>query len=281
MKQVISASRRTDLVAFFPGWLSNALQTETVRVYGPSGRTSEVDLSPETVHTFVLWSKDFSNLIQDQYNLKDLLQKYGQLYFHFSITGLGGSFIERGVPRPMEAFRQLERLIKIAGMPERVSIRFDPLLFWKEGEKIETNLHFFETLAPKAKSLGIKDIRFSFTQWYGKALRRASKHDFHFIDPSQKEKKERARFLAQIAASFGLNLYACSQSFLNEVPGIKPSSCIDGRLLEGLHPQQEYASRIKDKSQRKECLCTESIDIGSYSQSCPHCCLYCYANPKI
>jgi hypothetical protein len=130
---------------------------------------------------------------------------------------LGGSFIERGVPRPAEAFPQLEQLIKMAGRPERVSLRFDPVVFWKEGRKIETNLHFFETLAPKAKNLGIKDIRFSFAQWYGKALRRASKHDFHFIDPSREDKKERARYLAQIAASFGLSLYACSQSFLDGV----------------------------------------------------------------
>jgi len=281
MKRVISASRRTDLVAFFPDWLSHVLQAERARVYGPSGRTYEVDLSPDTVHTFVLWSKDFSNLIQNQHNLKELLQKYDQLYFHFSITGLGGSFVEPGVPRPAGAFPQLEQLIKMAGMPERVSLRFDPVVFWKEGKKIETNLHFFETLAPKAKSVGIKNIRFSFAQWYGKALRRASKHDFHFIDPSREDKKERARYLAQIAASFGLSLYACSQSFLDEVPGVKPSSCIAGRLLEKLHPQQEPASRIKDKSQRKECLCTESIDIGSYTQPCPHCCLYCYANPRI
>ncbi|MDH4198294.1 MAG: DUF1848 domain-containing protein, partial [Candidatus Aminicenantes bacterium] len=29
-----------------------------------------------------------------------------------------------------------------------------------------------------------------------------------------------------------------------------------------------------------DCLCTESVDIGSYAQSCPHSCVYCYANPR-
>ncbi|MCK4557835.1 MAG: DUF1848 family protein [Candidatus Aminicenantes bacterium] len=41
-------------------------------------------------------------------------------------------------------------------------------------------------------------------------------------------------------------------------------------------------SRCDEKGrQRAECRCTESIDIGSYTQSCPHSCLYCYANPRV
>ena len=63
MRKVISASRRTDLIAFFPEWLSEVIQAESVCVLGPSGHSYTVDLSPESVHTFVVWSKDFSKLI--------------------------------------------------------------------------------------------------------------------------------------------------------------------------------------------------------------------------
>jgi len=66
MKKVISASRRTDLVAFFPDWLSSVLSEEKARIYGPSGHTYTVDLRPQSVHTIVLWSKDFSNLIRNK-----------------------------------------------------------------------------------------------------------------------------------------------------------------------------------------------------------------------
>lgn len=281
MKKVISASRRTDLVAFFPEWLSRAFDEEEARVYGPSGNVYTVDLSPKAVHSVVLWSKDFSNLIEDQYNLHLILSKYDQLYFHFTITGLGGSFIEKGVLPPEKAISQLDFLVGLAGTPERISIRFDPVVFWKEEDDVRSNLHFFEKLAPELSRLDIQVVRLSFAQWYGKAVKRAARYGFDYIDPSEEEKKEAARSLVRAAQRFKLRLFACSQDFLTEVPGIYPSSCIDGRLLERLHPDKEEVSTKKDRSQRAQCRCTESVDIGSYTQSCPHSCLYCYANPRI
>ncbi|MGB2907918.1 MAG: DUF1848 family protein, partial [Candidatus Aminicenantaceae bacterium] len=72
-----------------------------------------------------------------------------------------------------------------------------------------------------------------------------------------------------------------SQDFATVVPGIKPSACIDGHLLQELHPEEAPVSVRKDKTQRTDCRCTESVDIGSYAQSCPQSCLYCYANPSL
>jgi hypothetical protein len=281
MPEVISASRRTDLIAFFPGWLSDVIKAGSVRVLGPSGHSYEVDLDPENVHTIVLWSKDFSNLIADRHGTRAALERYDQLYLLFTITGLGGTFIEQGVPFPAPAVDQLDPLIEIVGTPERVSVRFDPIIFWRDDQGLNTNLHFFEALAPELSRRGIKAVRFSFTQWYNKALKRAEKYDFNFYDPPEEEKLTYTRNLAEIAQDKGLQLYACSQRFLTKVEGIEPSSCIDGHLLQSLHPSKLPASVKKDKSQRRHCGCTESVDIGSYTQHCPHCCLYCYANPKL
>jgi hypothetical protein len=281
MKKVISASRRTDLVAFFPEWLTSVIKEEKAQVYGPSGRVYSVDLRPENVHSFVLWSKNYDNLIKKRSQFRDGLRKYDQLYFHFTITGLGGSFIEKNVPEPAAALEQLEPLIELAGRPERVSLRFDPVVCWEEEGKVRTNLSFFEKLAPKASSLGIRNIRFSFAQWYGKGRRRANKHSFIYVDPPLEEKKKAALVLSEMAKAWGLSLFSCSQDFLAAVPGIKPSSCIDGRLLQKIHPSGEPVSLLKDKTQRQECHCTDSVDIGSYTQSCPHSCLYCYANPRL
>ncbi len=281
MKRVISASRRTDLVAFFPQWLASVLDEEKARVVGPSGFPRTVDLRPESVHTLVLWSKDFRNLLADRFGLREILGKYAQVYCHFTITGLGGTGVERGVPAWREALFQLGDLVEWAGDPERISLRFDPVVYWQEGGKLRTNLHLFKEMAPVLSSLGIRRVRISFVQWYGKAVRRAAKHGFAFVDPDREAKLADAAILARVAADHGLQVFACSQDFLGEVSGIQPSSCIDGRLLQRLHPDKEPVSTRKDPSQRKECRCTESTDIGSYTQSCPHACLYCYANPRV
>ncbi|MGB7295232.1 MAG: DUF1848 family protein [Candidatus Aminicenantales bacterium] len=281
MKKVISASRRTDLVAFFPDWLAQAIRQERAEFQGPSGRKATVDLSPATVHTFVLWSKNFASLIENRHGLSEGLQKYGQLYLHFTITGLGGTAIEREVPPPGQALRQLEPLLEIAGSPERVSLRFDPVIYWKENDGVKSNLRFFGELAGRAAELGTRDIRFSFAQWYGKSKRRAERRGFAYVDPALEAKRKDALYLAGIAGRYGLNLYCCSQDFLADIPGIRPSACIDGRLLQACHPERLPVSIRKDGTQRRECRCTESVDIGSYTQTCPHSCVYCYANPRL
>ncbi len=280
MRKVISASRRTDLVAFFPDWLAEAVRQEETVSRGPSGRILAVDLSPEKTHTFVLWSKNFRNLIENRSGIWDGLRKYDQLYFHFTITGLGGTPVEREVPPPEDALRQLDLLLPLAGRSQRISLRFDPVIYWMEGNEMRTNLPFFERLAAKAVSREVRDIRFSFAQWYGKSKRRAERLGFAYVDPPLEAKQKDALYLAGIAGRYGLNLYCCSQDFLAGIPGVRPSACIDGRLLRACHPEGLPVSVRKDRTQRRECRCTESVDIGSYTQTCPHSCVYCYANPR-
>ncbi len=280
MKKVISASRRTDLLASFPGWFAGCLSEGRAIVHGPKG-TREVGLDPSEVHTIVLWSKDFGNLLENVHQLRDLLLRYDQLYLHYTVTGLGGGPFEPGAPAPAKALARLEELVAIVGDPRRVSLRFDPIVFLKENGHLSSNIGFFPDLARRARSAGVKDIRVSFAQWYPKARRRAALGGIAFVDPTEKEKKGYALGLASLAGKFGLDLYACAQSFLASVEGFKPSSCIDGRLLSALHPAGEPAAVARDRGQRRECCCTESVDIGSYSQACPHGCIYCYANPEV
>ena len=248
---------------------------------GPAGGVHTIDLLPEAVHTIVLWSKDFSNLLRNAHGLKDLVAAYGQLYLHFTITGLGGSAVEPGVPPRQEALAQLPGLTALAGDPRRVSVRFDPVLHWREDGIIRSNLSFFSEVAEAAAGLGIRDMRMSFAQWYGKAVRRAGARGFAFFSPSEVEQRSLALEISAVAAANGLILHACCQPLLAGIPGLRPSACIDGALLESLHPRHEPVSRGKDRGQRSACLCTESKDIGSYTQACPHGCVYCYANPKV
>ncbi len=163
-----------------------------------------MDLRPENVHTLVLWSKDFANYLADRSGLRGLVAKYEQAYFHFTITGLGGTLLEKGVPSPDEVDGPAPELVAVAGSPARVSVRFDPVVFWREGGELLTNLPFFERLAPRVAGAGIEDVRVSFAQWYGKAKRRAEKRGFEFVDPEESEKRARAREMAGTAAKWGL-----------------------------------------------------------------------------
>jgi hypothetical protein len=277
--RVISASRRTDLVAFYPAWLASALRAGRARVVGPSGRVFTADLRPEAVHTFVLWSKDFTNLLRNAHGLRDALAGAAQVYAHFTVTGLGGSALEPGAPPLEDALAQIPEVAAFVGDPRRLSVRFDPIVFWRDGPSLRTNLDFFEAVAEAAAAAGVSDLRMSFAQGYGKAVRRFRARGLDFVDPDEEFKIETAARLAETAGRLGLCLWACSQNFLARAPGLRPSACIDGRRLAELHPRRTPAPVAKDRTQRAECGCTVSVDIGSYTQPCPHACLYCYANP--
>lgn len=277
MKTVISASRRTDLPMGYPGWLARAVHQGWVRAKPPwGGQEKVVSLSPEDVHTFVLWSKDYSRLLANRGGLREALAVYDHIFCHFTLTGLGGTPLEPGVPPWKEAMEQLLPVIRFVGHPRRVTVRFDPIIHWRE-DGVRSNLPYAEEIFKESVRQGVKDVRISFATLYGKVLTRPG---WSWYDPPLEERLEIAGSLVDMGRSLGLTIYACSDHALEGV-GALPSSCIDGRLLSELHPKGVVANTEKDRGQRKECSCTVSVDIGSYSQRCPGGCVYCYANPAL
>ncbi|MGQ9618324.1 MAG: DUF1848 family protein [Candidatus Aminicenantia bacterium] len=280
MSRIISASRRTDLIAHFPLYMRDAFIKRKVEVIGPFKGRYVVDLNPENVHTIVLWSKDFSNLIENKFRLKNLISNYSQIYLLFTITGLGGTFLEPYAPEPDKAFSQIPELIKITGCPERIAIRFDPIVIWKKNGVVESNVKLFSKIAKKVREYEIRRIIFSFMSIYPKCLKRAQKLSIEWIEAERNLKGEIINELYGISENLEIELLNCSNSETLEL-GAKKASCIDGELLNRLHPEGRKVEIKKDLGQRKDCGCNYSIDIGSYTQSCPHACLYCYANPRI
>lgn len=84
-----------------------------------------------------------------------------------------------------------------------------------------------------------------------------------------------AKSLAEIAYSYGLKICTCAEGIDLQRYGIEHARCIDGQLFEKL--LQQPLNVRKDKNQRSECGCIESIDIGAYN-TCWNNCRYCYAN---
>ena len=277
---IVSASRRTDLIAFYTKYFSSVLEKESVVVNGPFGLKYEIDLSPDNVHTIVLWSKNFEPLLKNSFNILNLVEKYSQVYLHFTITGFGGTLIEPAIPEPYAALSQIKSLVKIFG-EERIALRFDPIMFFKEENKLKTNFDFFPYIVEIADKFRIKKIIFSFIQYYPTVIKRLQRVGVEFIDPPKNKKLSLARKLAKQIKNSYPKLYSCSQDFLTEVKGIEKSRCIDAEYFSKIHPLGWKIEHKKDKGQRKECGCSQSKDIGSYSMNCPRPCLYCYANKKV
>jgi len=253
---LLSASRRTDIVACYPQEFINRLK----------------DFPPENVHSVVIWTKNPFNLIELR-DLRDALVKYNQIYLHLTITGMGDTALEPKIPKWKEVVKILPEIIKLVKGAQRVTWRFDPIVHLQRNGEKYTNYPLFSEILPYIASSGITTCRTSFVSPYKKVIKRLENYGFKLVNISHENMKTEFNEMLHKAKSYGVNLLCCSME------DFEISSCIDGRLLSELHPKKEVCDLRKDKGQRKWCGCTESYDIGWYSMKCLNGCLYCYANP--
>ena len=255
--RVISASRRVEMVGCYPKKLIEILKKRC---------------PPEKVHSIVLWSKDPRNLIENT-ELSDCLNRYSQLFLHLTVSGMGGSCLEKGIPGSSEIFQILPELIRFTGDPGRVRLRFDPLVHLKFPDgRSYTNLDRFIKVAEEAKKEKIKYITVSWMEAYPKVVKRLKKYGIEVEQVSAEKRKEEADWILKMAKKRGISILGCC------APNLPIGRCIDGGLLTELHPGKLSASIKMALGQRSLCRCTESWDIGWY-YPCPGSCLYCYANP--
>ena len=280
MKDIISASRRTDIPTFYYDWFQNCLKNKTVTFKNPvyEEMTHTVDLSPDKIHSIVLWSKDFKNvLLSPRY-----LENYN-LYFQYTITGYSKK-LEPNVPEYEDSIKVLDAMLKTY-KPEQFNIRFDPIILTAEGER-EPNyekmgiprLEMFDKLCGDLKSLGMDNCRLttSYITMYPRAKQRLKENGIHYLDLSEDIQIEFMKRMSDIAQKYNRNIYTCANDkFVKAgIENVKKGHCIDGDILESLFGK---CTKANDPGQRKECGCVKSRDIGSY-MPCKHNCLYCYAN---
>jgi len=283
-KIVISASRRTDIPAFYMRWFMEQIQKKYFEVINPYNRhVSVTPATPDRVHTIVFWSKNFGPFIEGGFGEK-LLKMGFNLFFNFTINS-DSPMLEPNVPPLKERLKQLDFLCNNFG-PEGINWRFDPICFFKtKKEGVKDNLRDLPMIAKKASKSGIKRCITSFMDDYPKIRRRvASIPGFFFIDPPLEKKKGIILEIEKELATKKINLYTCCEKELMDIlpanSGIRPSSCIPNDLLVKLYGGN--LSFRKDSGQRVKqgCGCMVSNDIGSYSlHPCYHNCLFCYANP--
>ena len=283
-KIIISASRRTDIPAFYMPWFMGQVKKGSFEVTNPfNQRVSIVPATPDKVDTIVFWSKNFGPFLDKSYG-EQLLKQGFHLFFNFTINSECTN-LEPNVPPLKKRLEQLEHLCQRFG-PKTINWRFDPLCFFKtEMGRLQDNLNDFAGIADKAAECGIVRCITSFMDHYPKIRRRLStRPGFVFVDLSLEKKVEILRGMIKTFATGNINLSICCEKNLMEAfprsLSVSGSSCIPGDLIRKL-----FGGRLllkKDTGQRVKagCGCNQSTDIGSYRlQPCYHNCLFCYANP--
>lgn len=152
---VLSASRRTDIPAFFMPWFMHRIEQGTFELDHPFGQAAAaIPAGIEHVHSIVFWSKNFSPFLRGGYG-KALSKKGYGLFFNFTINS-PDPILEPHVPSLEERLDQLDRLCDAFG-PSAVQWRFDPICFYRTAAgTIGHNLDHFEPIARRAAAAGVR-----------------------------------------------------------------------------------------------------------------------------
>jgi hypothetical protein len=262
---IISASRRTDIPAFFGKWFGERLDEGFVEVKNPynPGFVRKISLRPGDVDCFVFWTRNPKPFLK----ILPGLHPY-PYYFLYTLTPYGPD-LEPTVPHKELLADTFCRLSETIGK-ERILWRYDPIIY---SDAMDTDFHVraFEKLAKTLSGYTCKCI-FSFLTFYKKTVRKLT--GYNIRQPETEEMASLLPSLTQICATFGMEITSCASGIPLEEFGIRPNRCIDNELISRL--TGKTIPYCKDKNQRIPCGCHESVDIGTYN-TCGYNCLYCYA----
>lgn len=264
---IISASRRTDIPAFYMDWFLSEWEKGWTEWVNPFNRKQVRIVSFENTKIVVFWSK---------YPI-GILKNSDKIDFEFLLLYTLNDYpeLEKKLPpleRRIELFKEISRIFG----KERVIWRFDPLVFL-EGRDTKL-ISKFERISLELEGYTKRVIVSVFTP-YGKAVRRMEKAGFVVRDPEEEEIREIGSKLKEIAEKRGMEIQTCADRYWKvfEEVGVKRGACIDaGYIAENFKHLEVLKKLKKDRGQRDLCLCVESVDIGRYN-TCKFGCLYCYA----
>lgn len=308
---IISASRSTDIPAFYAKWFINRLKAGYCIWYNPFNQ-KPTKVCFDKCKVVVFWTKNPRPLMP---YLHELDERGIHYYFQFTMNDYDEERFEPNVPKLSERIATFKELSERIGK-ERIIWRFDPLIItpelsprdllkkiWKTGNQIKgcTDKLVFSFIDincyKKVQNNLIKETN-SF-----------DKENIANCEFSETQMNEIADGLAKCRERWSsdgweLKLATCGEPIDLAKYGIEHNRCIDPELIKNLWnddkdllyylhfgklPEKSslFASdfslpplseqKLKDKGQRKACGCMISKDIGMYN-TCRHLCVYCYAN---
>jgi hypothetical protein len=272
---IISASRRTDIPAFYSEWFMNRLQEGYCLVPNPFNPTqvARISLVPDDVDAIVFWSKNPAPMLRFLPEVENLGYRF---YFLFTLNHYPKA-LEPNLPPLEERISTFIELSEGLG-PGRVIWRYDPIIL---SNRTDASYHrkTFESLCQQLAGRTQRVIT-SIVTLYRKTVRNLAPleklgYAFDQEPRSNPETEPLLSHVAKSAAEHGLEIFACAEKRDYTFLGIKPSSCIDAGLIRDLWGIP--VSSKEDPGQREHCGCALSRDIGM-TDTCPHGCPYCYSN---
>ncbi|MGA2507929.1 MAG: DUF1848 domain-containing protein [Chitinispirillaceae bacterium] len=279
---IISASRATDIPAFYGQWFLRRLDAGYVRWINPfSGKPAKpVYVSLREARLFVFWSKNPRPFFPI---LEEIDRRGLPCYFHVTINDYEKEGLEQGVPplaERIETFKQLSGMIG----SRRVIWRFDPLIIT-------------DTLSPSGLISRIRGIgnelaghterlTVSFITLYAKVVRSLNNAGVRIREWDDAGRAAVLKDIGDCARRWGLSAVSCAEDKDYGRYGIAHGKCIDDALIAEVFGHDGKLAEFlrdggaaKDKGQRPLCRCIISKDIGAYG-TCDHRCVYCYAGAK-
>ena len=269
---IISASRRTDIPAFYSKWFMNRIRAGYCVVPNPfnPAQVSRVSLKPQGVDVIVFWTRNPRPLFPFLTELNEAGYRY---YFQYTLMD-NPRLLDSKRPSLRSSLKTFCELSDRIG-PEKIIWRYDPVVF-----STATPADFHEETYPRiAQALQGHTRRcvISILDVYRKAQKRFRKlqeHGLELIDCEGEALGDLMGTLVRAGHENGMEVFSCAEEIDLKPFGIQPGKCVDDEYISNVF--RINVTDKKDPSQRKACGCVISKDIGMYN-TCLFGCQYCYA----
>lgn len=269
---IISASRRTDIPAFYSEWFIHRIREgfcEVPNPFNPS-QISRVSLRPEDVDVIVFWTRNTSPLFP---RLKELDERGYRYYFLYTVL----DYPELLEPHAQPCDNRIDTVRRLAGTvgDDRVIWRYDPIVL-STITSVDFHKEVFGRIAAELQS-ATRQCVISFVDIYRKLTKRLrwlEERGCRIREPVAEEVAELAGFIQKTAREHGMLVKSCAEQIDLTPWKVFPGKCIDDVYIASTFGISVEAA--KDPSQRPACGCVISRDIGCYG-TCLHGCRYCYA----
>jgi len=271
---IISASRRTDIPAFYAEWFMNRIQAGYCAVPNPFNRAqvAYVSLLPEDVDVIVFWTRNPRPLMP---HLDELDRRGYRYYFQFTLLD-NPRAVDPKSPPAEAAIRTFRELSARVGA-ERVIWRYDPIVLSDQTDVIY-HVCTYQKISEALRGYTRRSV-ISVMDHYPKASRRLrslTQEGYQLFETTKIADVLPELIPAMVVAAnqADMEIVSCAEDLDLAQFGVISGKCVDDDYIKkvfGIH-----VTGKKDPSQRKECGCVVSKDIGMYD-SCLFGCQYCYA----